>query len=376
MLNHIQCQLLAASLDFLFQDIAECDNPEIANHALRAIQVDELYHAFQESFTIYNILESVNRLRAICQHPNPQNRAVGSPYLGQTPGMVTWRDTRTSQICSESTGILGLTAQNDGITEPVTKLDVIKEIENLVGRYLTQVQQREIINLKRERDALSNNPLLIFSTLTVTEVQQGLLNQAQKYLQEDRHPEALLCLDALVNHQHRNAEYRFLRGKCLVKLERRADALADFNECIRINLRHVQALVERGYTRENLDDILGAISDYTLALQYEAQHYFALYKRGILKMKIGQIPEGEADLLASLQVRDYDPNVYSERGEQYLLIRRYPEAIVDFNEALRLRPSLHAVAAMKAEAERLMANPEAENFAEAEEQNAPRCRFM
>jgi len=134
-------------------------NREVAINALKAVYDDGLYHANKTSFDTHTLLDTVDYLRSIYNHPYVQNRATGNQvmeeslrrgFLGELGARllnvanltdpneflnkyVVWVD-RQNELQYEHKGLLGLSARNDhtNAAEPVTGSDVQRGVVSVL----------------------------------------------------------------------------------------------------------------------------------------------------------------------------------------------------------------------------------------------------
>ncbi len=93
-LNAIQEQLLSATTQYYFDDIQEFCPSDVAIRAIKTVFTTEEIKE-DEEFLRYGILDSINMLRNILQHPCPQNRNVSklddlSTYFLAGPGNIVY----------------------------------------------------------------------------------------------------------------------------------------------------------------------------------------------------------------------------------------------------------------------------------------------
>jgi tetratricopeptide (TPR) repeat protein len=395
-LNTLQKQVIQATLDYMFHAIIEGKPIEQVILCLQAIFKEEIYQANKDKFAQLDMLESLDQIRGILVHPCPQNRSTGCPYVGQEPGMVVYRDA-SHNICREPKGLLSLTALNDTSHSVVTKQDVVEYLQILVNERLLDSQNICLRQLQqaRERDVeeihhLEIEIMRLRATITISSMTSCstdtsfpnffqtpsdiLLAQARERLTQRDHMGAVHYLDILVSRDPIDPEYRYLRGRSLAILDRRAEALTDFNIAIRYRSNHAQSYVERGFTLEKLGVNDAALKDYTQAIALEPTHAFALCQRAGIYMEMGRRAEALAGYAASLNVKE-DANTYNNRGNWLLVLEQYSEAINDFNDSLRLRPNQPQVEAMRQEAQRKMTGTAAASVVNSDEERTGSNRY-
>ncbi len=104
-----------------------------------------------------------------------------------------------------------------------------------------------------------------------------------------------------------------LRGALFLSLNRLDEALADFNQSLRLNAENVGALNNRGtiYTRKG--EIALARTDFDTALQLDPQNPIAWFNRGNLSVKDGKLMDALADYDQSIRIKP-SAETYLNRG--------------------------------------------------------------
>lgn len=181
-LNAIQEQLLSATTQYYFDDIQEFCPSDVAIRAIKTVFTTEEIKE-DEEFLRYGILDSINMLRNILQHPCPQNRNVSklddlSTYFLAGPGNIVYlvsegevanredkavtlrngvvipvgqiladkssympvaeiKPNETAITAIEQEGILGLTAKGQA-----TKADVVFSIQKQADAEIARLEQQ------------------------------------------------------------------------------------------------------------------------------------------------------------------------------------------------------------------------------------------
>jgi tetratricopeptide (TPR) repeat protein len=104
-----------------------------------------------------------------------------------------------------------------------------------------------------------------------------------------------------------------LRGALFLALNRLDEALADFNQSLRLNAENVGALNNRGtiYTRKG--EIALARTDFGAALQLDPQNPITWFNRGNLLVKDGKLVDALADYDQSIRLKP-SAETYLNRG--------------------------------------------------------------
>jgi tetratricopeptide (TPR) repeat protein len=127
---------------------------------------------------------------------------------------------------------------------------------------------------------------------------------------------AIRTLDALIRRDPLNARWREMRAAALVDNKRFAEAIADYDTCLRVTSMRASApasfpdrprlLAGRGLANEGLSDWVAAIDDYTSALE-EAKAAganpdpYILNSRGNCRASLGEWSLAREDYLASAE---------------------------------------------------------------------------
>ncbi len=365
MLNGTQRNIMEATLQFMLAGISEEVSAADALQGLKATSDDELYQAQQTHFEALGILASIDDIRRIYQHPCPQNRALGSQYVGQEEGLAVWRDPISKKICKEPLGLLGLTATNDDSVAPVNAQDVKDYLDEAIAK---AIEALHIPSAETALTMVTDNPAPTHSPRLFQPSEQDLLAQAKNLMHERRRLEAIAVFEQLLALKPTHAAYYYERGRLRAASGQRKEALSDFNRAIELGARTAQIYVERGYTCENFGDSLGALVDYNQALKLDTQHAFALSQRAGIYFQQNKMTEALSDYQAALSIKE-DASTYRNRGTWLAMHKRYEEALADFADSLRLRPQQQDVKAMQREVEQQLQQLEAEPA-------RPRCFLM
>ena len=114
------------------------------------------------------------------------------------------------------------------------------------------------------------------------------------------------------------------------------EALAKFDEAVRINPTFGEAYLQRAAAKwkKGLDD--GAIADATRAIELGAPPTIAYVNRGCFYVSKGDPSHAIADFNEAIRLSPGDARGYNNRGFAYLMAKNTSKAIDDFSEAIRL----------------------------------------
>lgn len=134
-LNHTQQELLKQIVDvYIFDEELGNFDPRIAIIVLKSMIDNDTFNENRTILRQFNMIENVEFIRKIFSHKNPQNRCVSfldDESQDSQIETITFRNFQ-GKIGTEQKGLLGLTCFNDETAEPVTKVDVVKFIQDRI----------------------------------------------------------------------------------------------------------------------------------------------------------------------------------------------------------------------------------------------------
>ena len=135
-----------------------------------------------------------------------------------------------------------------------------------------------------------------------------------------------------------DAEAYFNRGLTKLHTGHQEEAIADFDEAIRLKPDYTEAYNNRGYAKGMLKRYEEAIADLDTVIHLKPSDTFAYSNRGNAKSELGQHEEAIIDFDIVLRLDPDYVEAYNNRGVTKFRLGRYEEAIADFDEAIRLKP--------------------------------------
>ena len=179
-------------------------------------------------------------------------------------------------------------------------------------------------------------------------------NDFSDCIREDHIDNAIAaCTRAIASGRYRGRELFQLYYKRGIVLSMRREydrAIADFAQALKINPKHVGALVNRGanlYDKarasHRLDKrLLGqAVADLNQAVRFAPKDANALYERGKVLEALEEYDRAIADYTAVIRLKPETrllQAAYHNRGNARSNKKDYREAIADYTEAIRLAP--------------------------------------
>ena len=140
------------------------------------------------------------------------------------------------------------------------------------------------------------------------------------------------------NEQSISAETYFLRGEAMREMELYEEAIAAYDQAIRLKPDYVEAYNERGVAKIMLGQYFAAIADFDQAIQLKPDYADAYTHRGAVKTILDQNSAAIADYDRAIRITPDDAFVYHFRGMAKETLKQYFAAISDFDKAIKLKP--------------------------------------
>lgn len=116
----------------------------------------------------------------------------------------------------------------------------------------------------------------------------------------------ILCLGAFLvfaqETKSRSASYYYTKGEESLLTKSYKTALAQFNECLRIDPYFMPAYHSRAIVREHLGDKQGALTDYNIYLEKQPTDKEVLFSRAVARYDFGQWAMAKEDFLNLLKI--------------------------------------------------------------------------
>lgn len=126
-----------------------------------------------------------------------------------------------------------------------------------------------------------------------------------------------------------DAEDYFNRGLTKLHSGCQEEAIADFDEAIRLKPDYVEAYNNRGYAKGMLKRYEEAIADLDTVIHLKPSDTFAYSNRGNAKSELGQHEEAIVDFDTVLRLKPDYAEAYNNRGRLKRTLEKYEEAEQD-----------------------------------------------
>lgn len=163
-----------------------------------------------------------------------------------------------------------------------------------------------------------------------------------------RFEDAAVDLSFAIDKQPNNPMLYVKRANCFYNLKKYADAVNDFDACIRLHQKEASVveadvIYYRGKAHYFLAHYDLAILDFNQFIDQNPLHGGAIFYRGQSYSMQNRNELALRDYNRCIELNPHNADFFSDRSEIYLQMANYPLAISDLDECLRLNPS-HAVA--------------------------------
>jgi tetratricopeptide (TPR) repeat protein len=211
-------------------------------------------------------------------------------------------------------------------------------------------------------EAIRANPNLVEAYTT----RASLLGDAKLYTQ------AVRDMDAAVQLQPDNAQYRNTRGYFHLLQQNDDLAMEDFNQAIALDLKYAQPLNNRGLVRiaqsqrhrqtgefDKVDgDLKKAVHEFDSALRLDPEYVDAHNNRGFALSHAKQYDEAIASFTRAIALNNKYVNAWNNRAQAHAQAGHHDQAIADFTQAIELLPLSMEYYSLRAESYLAAGKPE------------------
>lgn len=127
----------------------------------------------------------------------------------------------------------------------------------------------------------------------------------------------------------------------LFELQRYEEALAAYQEAVKISPDFVPGWNGQGRTLWELKDYNAALSAYDQAIQIKPDYQEAWIGRGLVLRSLKRYPEAIAAFDKALQLDHNHPDVWHLKGEVFSNLQQYNNAVAAYKQAIELQPNAY-----------------------------------
>lgn len=138
------------------------------------------------------------------------------------------------------------------------------------------------------------------------------------------------------NTENFSAVESMARGNDLYFSKNYGQALAAYDEAIKLNPQLTEAYNNRGIVKYELGRFGAAIEDYSEAIKLKPDFADALNNRGNAHAALKQFQNASQDLQAALKLNDYSAAGHNNLGSVYYSMKNFDAAIKEYTRAIQL----------------------------------------
>lgn len=137
-----------------------------------------------------------------------------------------------------------------------------------------------------------------------------------------------------------SARAYFSVGYLLIQQDKPEDAIAAYDEAVRLKPNFAGAYNDRGGAKNMLGRHEDAIADRNQAIRLKPDFAEAYSNRGLTKNDLGRHEDAIIDYNQAIRLKPDLAEAYNNRGNAKGDLGRHEDAIADYDEAIRLKPDL------------------------------------
>ena len=150
--------------------------------------------------------------------------------------------------------------------------------------------------------------------------------------------DAIAAYDQAIRLKPDYAEAYSNRGYEKNALGRHEDAFADCNQAVRLKPDLAEAYNNRGNAKSDLGRHEDAIADYNQAVRLKPDLAEAYNNRGVAKDELDRYEAAITDYDEAIRLKPDYAEAYFNRGNSKIALGQHDAAIADYDEAIRLKP--------------------------------------
>lgn len=128
------------------------------------------------------------------------------------------------------------------------------------------------------------------------------------------------------------------RGNDFYFAKNYSQALAAYDEAIKLNPKLAEAYNNRGFIKYHLGQFAAAVEDYSAAIRFKSNFFAALNNRGNAYAALGQFQNAMQDLKAALKLENNSAIAHNNLGSVYYSLKNFDAAIEEYTKAINLNP--------------------------------------
>jgi tetratricopeptide (TPR) repeat protein len=166
----------------------------------------------------------------------------------------------------------------------------------------------------------------------------ALVARGDSFVEQEDYDEAIAAYDDAIRLDPGSAIAFFKRGVAHHLQHHHDQAIADYDEAIRLDASLPKSFYNRGLIHQRQQRYEAAIADYDEAIRLDPQNADALTRRAAVHRGQKEYARAIADYTEAIRLDPRRAGAFAERAATYIRQDEYSRAIADYTEAIRLEP--------------------------------------
>jgi tetratricopeptide (TPR) repeat protein len=174
----------------------------------------------------------------------------------------------------------------------------------------------------------------------ILEPRDGQIEAKGYEVKKEKYIQRLLPLILKLGNQHPKEiiDSLFYFGNALGKLGRNEEAVASYDEAVKIKPDFYQGWYNQGIALGNLGRFEEAVASYDETIKFKPDYYKAWYNRGIALDELERFEEAVASYDEAVKIKPDYHEAWNNRGNALLKLDKLEEAIKSYNKAIEINP--------------------------------------
>lgn len=166
----------------------------------------------------------------------------------------------------------------------------------------------------------------------------GFYNRGEKLKKLERYEEAIAAYEQAIKIQPKYCEAWYAKAYLLYKLQRDEEALVAYEQVIQLQPDEAHAWYVKGWILGELKRYDEAIASYDKAIAIDENLYEAWFYRGKTLTDWQRYEDAIASYDRAIQIKPNSPDVWNNRGIALAELQRYEDAIASYDKAIHIQP--------------------------------------
>lgn len=183
-----------------------------------------------------------------------------------------------------------------------------------------------------------NTTLQKTPSLTLQKTARQCFDEGNRFYDMKHYSDAVATYEQAIRLSFKNSEVYVNKGNALGNLERYEEAVIAYTEAIRLNHEDANVYYNLANTYSNLARYRDAVIAYCQTTTLNEKHTNAYYNKGIALYKLKLYKEAITAYEQVIRLDSKHASAYYNKGNAYYCLERYQEAITAHEQAIRLDP--------------------------------------